>query len=411
MKLFKRLIGNDSKQNTVLTNAQIIDILQKEFNMDILYINEIEIDIYLNILKKFLKDWPQWDEFDQTINKLKSQNNMEEIQSMLESNYESLKAYLQNTLSAATPLLRKTIRKVRSSHGPEVMEDDGIVMQVLCTRQQLNELFFRRPHPHYDNNIFNVYTTPSKILVSSFNIESMLNWPSIQIMINIEGCLRYTREMILTLNHVLVNKKLNIPWKMPKNLKTNFQIKGQRVYPVEMEKFLSAIQDIGKIFYQTNEMQQLIRIVCDVIKSDLDDGPKELYSFAMYRRFLSRSPYVRYLYTDVNVSSGFSGNNFDLQLRESGIPQVQFSLSKFQKIDTIPNSGNFLKVRCRYCDIEFSGLSIPSMLTQHFADFHQGEPDWKCTRCKMTFKMEYLAKTKWWHMCDPKLDDDEYDEL
>ncbi|KAL4718867.1 hypothetical protein ACJJTC_010023 [Scirpophaga incertulas] len=71
MSLFMKLI--DNKQSMVLTNAQILNILKIEFQMELSYIHELEKDIYLQCMKKFLNDWPRWDEFDEIASTMRTQ--------------------------------------------------------------------------------------------------------------------------------------------------------------------------------------------------------------------------------------------------------------------------------------------------------------------------------------------------
>lgn len=404
MMLFLRLIGNDNKQNTVLTNSQIVDILQKEFDMDIVYTHELEIEVYLNLLKRFLKDWPQWDEFDFAINTLKDQKNIEKMKDMLQTNYEGLKKYLKQTLEAVEPMLRKVIKEVEENTVKEpVHSQDDVGITVHCTRMQLNQLFYRRPHPDLKHTILNIDAGPSKIRVQHIPLEAILNWPSVRINISLNG-LVFKRQINHVLNHLLVNKKLNYAVTPPEPLNTNFQMKAQKVTGVvEKANFLAIINKIRNtkmLSSDNNLLDKGVKLVCDVLKSDLEQAPTYMQSPASYRQNLSKYPFVRHLFAEVK-SDKFPVNNYDLQLEEKAVPQVLFHFLRFNsETETkIQWDGSFLKIECVLCDCIFTGMNMFTQLQQHF-DFHQGEQEWHCTYCQVVLPMEHLAKCRWQHNCD-----------
>ncbi|XP_028160609.1 uncharacterized protein LOC114353012 [Ostrinia furnacalis] len=402
--LFLRLIGNDTKQNTVLTNAQIIDILQKEFEMDIVYTHELEVEIYLNLLKRFLKDWPQWDEFDFDINILKDQKNIAKMKDMLQSNYGSLKKYLQSMLTAVDPMLKKVIKEVNKStvREPTTTSNDEVAIEVKCTRQQLNELFFRRPHPEQNNTIFNIELPSEKIRLQPVAVQSILNWPGIRISISIPG-LMYKREIKMPLKHLLINKKLNYPPPPLQEAKTNYQVRTARMTNhVDVKTFYDIIHRIGNGKYRNQDLMDKIWMLSALIKSDLEEAPKYIYSPSSYRQNLSKYPYKRLLCAEVN-SDSFSSNNYDLVLEESGIPQLQYHFIRFSDPELeITQDGSFLKLECTLCECIFAGAYMFSMIQAHF-EFHRGEKDYECSGCHVVFSMEQLTASKWRHVCDHDL--------
>ncbi|XP_013174297.1 PREDICTED: uncharacterized protein LOC106122756, partial [Papilio xuthus] len=217
MKLFEKLIGNDTKQNTVLTNAEIVNILSKEFDVDVEKVNLFEIEIFINIIKKYLKDWPEWDKFEKDIMILESQQNKEDIENIKFKNYLTLKNYLHRKLDVVKFLLPPYLnelpqmKKVKNNSDNKDSDDEIIVMEVCATKAQLNNLILR--HPIHNNYIFNLeepqddnsLLIPLKAILhwNGINVIAKLKWSSSEMLL-----LKY--KNIHKTKYTLVNKKLPI---------------------------------------------------------------------------------------------------------------------------------------------------------------------------------------------------------
>lgn len=221
MLLFERLITNDTKQNTILTNAQIISILQKEYNIDVSALHPLEVNIYLNIVKRFLKDWPQWEEFDMIINRLKKINATTSIKNILEHKYRNLKEYLRVMIDVTRPLAQKAAHNVPRHQDPNLDTSD-IILEIYSSRRRLNELIYNQPHPDFNDTIFNFPGSEQKISVRELPVESILNWMDVKFSIDLKFFYynRYTKH---ELKHVLVNEKLK-QTKDIEPLNTNIQV-------------------------------------------------------------------------------------------------------------------------------------------------------------------------------------------
>lgn len=184
-RLFKRLINNDCKQHTVLTNNQILYLLRVEFDINITKLHNLEIDIYVTLLKKFLKDWPLWEDFDRMVNDGKKQNNLAKVESMLQSKYNNLKTYLQSVLDIAIPLAKQEVTKLKNAKQTKCEDRQpvkDVVMEISSTRNQLNNLFLRHPTAF---SVFNVNPPKSVIVVAGLKkMDSILNWWNVKIEIS-----------------------------------------------------------------------------------------------------------------------------------------------------------------------------------------------------------------------------------
>ncbi|XP_052754592.1 uncharacterized protein LOC113510122 isoform X2 [Galleria mellonella] len=402
MQLFRRLIGNDSKQNTVLTNAQILDILHKDLNTEVMYTHDLEIEIYLNVIKKFLKDWPQWDEFDKSVNLLMSKGDIEATKKLLDVKYNNFKDYLKTKLDIAKPLVKDALKRLT----PINNDDDkpmNVVMEVNCTRSQLNRLFFRRPNTAYKNTIFNIVEGPSKILLNSISVQAMLNWFHVKVDINLPF-FTYRSGMTHILKHILVNKKLNITLENEKELSLQLQRSANRKNSsfVKLDDVLYVLDGILSNMPQDYMNRELIVALINQIQTDLQKNhPSVGLYLTYYRKYLNKYPYVRYLYAEVpGVSS--TVNKYDLQLQETVYPIVYYEIGKFARSEMRNKMflySQWVKCECILCNKTFSGLDMTEKLKQHILEYHFDEPDWQCTNCKSVFSMINLTERRWEHQC------------
>jgi hypothetical protein len=397
LQLFKRLIGNDTKQNTVLTNAQIIEILKKEFLMDISYIHDLEIEMYLNLMKKFLKEWPQWDDFDQKIQSLKMENKEDKAKEkmQLEENYGHLKEYLKMMLGTAKPMIKNVLDDIKDAANKETeTPNDKVVLEVSCTRSQLNKLFFRRPHPEYNNTIFNVHSIPMKININvPHTFKSILNWPNTKVIVNL-GSVGFRREVTAVTSRRLVNKKLMNWTKDVETLNMNVQMR-QATTPIDysLDQFFRVLENSHSIF--PVPLLQMAMTIFDVIKSDFTCSLGARVSH-QYRKMLNKYPYVRYLYSEIDQDqSKYSLHEYDLQLEEVIVPQMRFHVTKFETAP-LKFGPMWLIVQCIECDAMFSDWNVQ----EHFEECHQGEPEWQCMNCRRTFSVLQITDQGWWHNCD-----------
>ncbi|KAI5636792.1 hypothetical protein NE865_10383 [Phthorimaea operculella] len=415
MVLFKRLIGNENKQNTVLTNTQIIDLLEKEFDMNTEDLHELELEIYLSTTKKFLKDWPQWDEFDTAINIMKQRNIPAETDKMLLRKYRQLKNYLLTILDTVTPIAKEKVLDVEKKFSniqedlqkKEALQEEDLsdlVLEIQCTRPQLNSLILRHPHPEQNYTIFNTLDSgPSKIFLDSLCYEAMLNWWDIEICFKMPD-IQFVRSTVHGMKHTLMNKNLPIknkacklhsghlekpaiPGKIP-----DLNILKKKQFAEVLRKLYSAIKDhrthfLSAIFY--------------TLQKDLAGLPNDLQEGMSYRKYFSKYAYMRDLCTDVpEGKNDKEAMNYDLVLREQISPMYQLDIFKVEQWN-IPGAAFDLQsvyVRCKSCLYKFSGIKMLEQLRQHILD-HLHEPDWQCMKCKESFTMVQLARDRWLHDC------------
>ncbi|XP_050359596.1 uncharacterized protein LOC126779543 [Nymphalis io] len=399
INLFKRLITNNSKQSTVLTNTQIIDILNKEFNVNISELHELEGDIYLTIMKKYLKDWPQWDEFDRVITGLKGQNKEAEMERIFQAKYVNLKNYLKVMLDSAQGLAKATVKKatdnkiVSTKESNKDITNSTVVLEIHSSRNQLNQLFFRQPHSKLNNTLFNaLFSLPTQIQLKMLPLEAILNWWGVSIsLLNDTNIRAYKRETKHELSHVLVNKIITSRLNPSKVLDQNIQIANYHSNASKMNTSVY-INVIDKISAKSPEFSDIY----DFIKKDLKLLPQMVYSRATYKRYTNKYSYIRYLNKNTynnanNVNEEFK--QFDLQLEEMVSPMYTIFLGQFNE------SNPFLVVECEPCSIKFTGQYLINDLKNHFNEQHQNEPDWKCTNCKKKISMTALAQNWWTHRC------------
>ncbi|XP_045489634.1 uncharacterized protein LOC111000507 [Pieris rapae] len=393
-KLFKKLMYNDCKQHTILTNNQILNLLKVEFDIDVYKLHNLEVDIYITLLKKYLKDWPLWEEFDTIVNEAKKANNLASLDGMLQSKYKHLKAHLQNALDISEPMAKEEVSRLKNtqkvkSESKEAVQ--SVVMVIDATRNQLNSLILRNP----THSVFNVNRQKSTIVVPGIRkIESILNWWTINIEITYKHgnmtWLLYKRETSHELKHCLINKVLpcnNKPEKITLNQDLYFK-SNKNSKLVHRNVLMAVINVIGKTHDESHEILEFIR------KDNLL-LPQTLYTDATYKRYMNTCAYVRYLYKDQKETA--KDPERDLQLEEKIFPMYKIYvgdlINRSVKLDNYS-----MKVKCMMCKVTFTGPNLVSNVRNHFED-HCTEPDWMCTCCNMTFPMMQLASQWWAHVC------------
>lgn len=397
IQLFKRLITSDNKQHTILTNAQIVDILHKEFNIIISNIHELEGDIYLTIMKKYLKDWPQWDEFDKLVNQLKKKNDYASVNKVLQTNYISLRQYLKDILDFTEALAKKAVQKAvdegldKKTDNSEENDERTVVLEVRASRNQLNQLFFREPNPELNNTIFNsTYSIPTQISCNMLPLEAILNWWGVCIGIaTTNNVMIYKRETIHELEHVLVNRHLISRFNPLKQLDQDLKINNASLQTkINRSDFVKFIDNMTSQYLGA-------KYILEFIKKDLELLPNVLYSRVSYKRYTNKYPYVRYLYKDTEIQDSDKKNTtkYDIQLKETVSPQYKTYIGK------IIASNKNLVVQCLPCKYTACGISLIEDLRLHFNEHHNLEPDWKCTNCSKSFSMASLAQNWWTHRC------------
>ncbi|XP_046975613.1 uncharacterized protein LOC124541720 [Vanessa cardui] len=396
IQLFKRLITNNSKQSTVLTNTQIVDILYKEFNVNLTELHDLEGDIYLTIMKKYLKDWPQWDEFDRVISSLKGKNKEAEMERIFEAKYINLKNYLKVMLDSAQSLAKDTIQKVVDSkielnkESNKESSDRTVVLEIHSSRNQLNQLFFRHPNTKLNNTVFNpTYCLPSQIQVKMLPLDAILNWWGVSItLLNVTSSFAYKREAKHELKHVLINKCITSRLNPTMVLDQNVQVSNYQRNTSKIDK--TAYIDL---VHKTSIVSPEYNDIYEFIKKDLKLLPQYIQPRAIYKRYTNKYPYIRYLYVNTfdEVSEEFK--NIDLQLEEMVSPMYTTTLGQIH--DTTP----FLILECEPCSAKFAGQNLLNELHNHFNEQHQNEPDWNCTNCKKKMTMSALAENWWCHRC------------
>ncbi|OWR41534.1 hypothetical protein KGM_211521 [Danaus plexippus plexippus] len=386
IRLFKHLT-KESNQKTVLTNAQIIDILKEEFDIDIWDIHELEGDIFITILKMYLKDWPLWEEFDKLFNNLKHKNDTEAMNRVLQTNYKKLKEHLNTVLHNAKQEAKDAVLKVQqemSERNDKIKSN--VILDVTATRSQLNKLFYRRPLPKHNNTIFNStkHTIPTQIMVNDIPLEAILNWWGINIFLKVSAFKIniYERHNIHELRHVLVNRNLtatNPCTELEQELKVRVIDSTTR----NMSEFINTFNDLSD-----NDNRE----VYDFIQRDLKLLPDVVFNRALFRRYTNKYPYVRYLYQEAK-SADMNSRRYDIQLQETISPKYQLYIRSMTSTPT------FLVVECEPCGVKFLGPNLLQELRAHFNEFHLSEPDCTCTNCSKTFPMVALAKNWWCHRC------------
>lgn len=393
MLLLKRLIRN--KQNTVMTNSQILEILKLEFDMNITDCHELEIDIYIKIIKKYLKDWPQWEELERISSKLSSAKDYEAVTKVLNNKYKNLKEYLGAMLNAAREYAKKAVEDLPDSNKDE--DTDDVVMEVYCTRNQLNHLVIRKPRTDLNNTIFNIdKIEPTKISVGTPSFETILNFLWTKIIIVLPNFVLH-RELSYKFNHKLVNRVRDE--KTPVEvLDTRFHFKCKKMKEMPKKLIYTYFDKILKDLSNCGALHPILESVFRVIKGDLKYGPEKIGIGTQYRQFANKYKYMR------NLCIENTENNdptYDLQIEELMAPCYQFCLIKMMNnLDTDNFRPGWLRIECLLCKVKFIGpADLVNQVENHYNEYHQHEPEWKCSNCEVTFNMDYLSAKRWRHIC------------
>lgn len=398
MLLLRRLIRN--KQNTVMTNSQIIEILKQEFDINVETCHELEVDIYIKIIKKYLKDWPQWEELERISSKLSSAKDYDAVTKVLNHKYKNLKEYLGVMLDAAKPLAKKAVTDIETDPAKvENIDSSDVVMEVFCTREQLNHLIFRRPRKDLNNTIFNIAKVePTRISLNTLSFESVLNYWWTKVSIQLPHFL-FSRELVYKYKHTLVNKVRDE--KTPiEVLDTRIHNRSKKInYRANLLQYFDNILSLSKD-KDDEHVIQLLTVILHVLRKDVEGAPDILTVPSSYRKFANKYKYVRYLYVE---NEDNKDPRYDLQLEEVISPCYQFWVGRLGKFPTempVFSIHDWLKIECVMCKVKFQGSTeMISVLQAHFNDYHQHEPDWQCQYCKRPFSMDFLAKNRWYHEC------------
>ena len=394
-----------------MTNAQIIDILQSEFNICVQSSHELEVDIYIKIIKKYLKDWPQWEELERISTKLHNIKDYEAVAKVLNHKYKNLKEYLGVMLEAAKPLAKEAVKNTftppENTKMDENIESSDVIMEIQCTKEQLDHLFFRKPRLDLNNTVFNMSSVaPSRISLKSLSFKQILFGWCIKLNITLPY-FWFTREVQYKLKHVLVNKVRNDPI-ADITLPTDVQMQtrdqagkitkscSRDVIRKQFSDMLAGCASQTYDLYAT--VQPLFEILISELKNTFDKDIKYKVP-GNYRRFANKYKYVRYLCAENDQSDDAK---YDLQLEETVAPTYIYTFGKIGRIEKpVPPIRDWLKLECQFCNckLPLTSSNLKDTLETHFNDFHQYEMDWQCTNCKRLFSIDYLTDNKWCHEC------------
>ncbi|VVC99533.1 unnamed protein product [Leptidea sinapis] len=397
MSLFRRLIENDK---TLLTNLQILQILKIEFNVNFKNLQLLEIDIYLSVMKRFLKDWPEWDAFDQAINQYKKENNQNAIEMMLKSKYEEFKSYLQSIVDTTRPIAKKAVEDVVDIANLDLKDNkekqSDVTLVIEANRSQLNNLILRHPKK---GMLFNGNKQEKTIKSYILPLDAILNWWNVQIQVRVKVkhdiILYYSRETKHKLKHTLVNKVLRVQSPIPIESSLQLQIKydGRHKTTVNTSVVTNNLQRIASMLGQPDAGES--RCIIDFIVKEIGFEEK-LDVPAYYKRTLSKYAYKRYLYVD-NADSDAVDKKYDVQLEEIITPTFQMFVGD---CDLEGMTTCEVNVKCMMCDVTFTGMNIVELLKDHFQE-HASEKPWTCLSCGIELPMIELADSWWCHRCPP----------
>lgn len=387
------------KQNVVLTRTRacIIEILKIEFDIDVNRCHEVELDIYVKVIRRYLKIWPEWKELACLSIKLSNVKDFDALGKLLDNKYKRLKDYLNVKLEAAKPITKMSVDRIKEREYEEKKIDSGeVVMEVFSTRAQLDKFIFRKPRADLDNSIFNLNQPfPYKCSSTTLTFGSILNFAWTKIYIQLPNLI-YFRELCYKYTHTLVNKVRD---EEPPSHVLDTRVFNTAKEFKEMPKQL-IIEYFDKILLQTKDQEiiQMLTILFQVLKTDLKYLPNTVKIPSSYRKHANQYNYVRYLYVENKESND---TKYDLQLEEVLTPSHQIIFLRFFTfLDTIPSIEDWLKIECMMCKMKFSGSNkLMRFLEAHFEEYHKNELDWKCPHCQRTFNIAFLAKNRWFHEC------------
>lgn len=349
-----------------------------------------------------MKDWRKWDEFEKKIRCLRQKEASQTITNIIEAKYIELKTYLQEQLDMAKPLAQEAVREVIKEHGDsnETSDSDNIVMQIECTRKQLNELVITQPIPGVEvDKVFKVAElVPSSVSYPKcLPIESILNWYNVRITIDTKT-LSYQRMTNHQMKHVLVNMKLG-PRVHTRVLKRHMQVKEADELTTEVMNKERIYKFFNKLLLnetvQSSDQKTILLALTEVMKKDLN-GMETVKAPATYRQYSARYPYYRIFKREVDRALSTDGDQ--LYMEETIAPVHVFLIGKATLNIKSKRKMNFT-LECMECKVKFSGNEMCARVTEHFETMHLSEPNWNCTNCEDTFPMFELARNKWQHEC------------
>ncbi|CAH2062362.1 unnamed protein product, partial [Iphiclides podalirius] len=397
--MFKNLIKNDllkkeTEQRVFLSNALLTEILQKEYFMDTILMHKFEVEIYLNVLKRYIKCWPDWDTFADDVVDLQDKGDEEGIATLLKEKRLSMKEYLGEMLDIAQELAGEKVEELLAK---ERRSDEGVIMEVEATAQQLRSLFYRHP---LRGSIFNASDGPPPALRSPkrLTFESIVNWTGVEIAINLKAedkLLIYKRRNIHKLEHKLVNMKLERRERQGPDLNGRVMLKlGKRRVTMTRDALEKLLRQA--LSSEANENWYSVRNVLEkALIDELAHLPERLDIDCDLKRHIS-GRYERYFSQEPEGGEG--ADKYDLRLEEvvSPIAQYSFSLCGLPITD---DGQECIALSCHPCQATFDGGSAVCDILKHFSALHVAEPDWTCPKCLRVFTMSALTHAAWDHTC------------
>lgn len=423
MKTLASVMDNENEQ-AFLPNSHIVKMLKKEFGICIKTKNELEIDIYMNIMKKSLKSWPHWNVLDEIVKTSKIIEGYD-LDKALNNHCSHLKQYLGYSLKYAEDEMKPRVEEYKKKLERQKRPHTEVAMEIKCSRQQLNHLVYRHPQPHplSQNTMFTISETDSKIIcVEEINLKYVLNCPNVMISITLPGfeCMRHNTSNI---EYTLVNLKKKGTF-ITRDLNEKFNVKNiyfkksdtkadnlsKQCIIDYIKQLQSYIENYVKNDNKPLNMEYALTILNEFML-DVSEAPNILTP-GEYQYYLNKHKYTRKLYHDVPETDIFIGtknykNCFDMHIEELLTPMQRFSFTlinpskiahatKCMYNDTIP----WLKIKCLSCGIEFELFYlIFDEVFRHFAECQGTAPDWECTGCAKKFTTHYLTNNRWSHKC------------
>ncbi|CAG9134463.1 unnamed protein product [Plutella xylostella] len=405
LKLIKKLLNYvDQEEKTILTNSELMEILYREFDIDTWNLHSLEVQIYMNVLKKFLKLWPNWDSIDHYY-----KNDKDTDEFLEKKYYVSLRDYLKEMLELSKEPAAAVMEKMRNElkNLDNKPNRDGVVT-ISCSRNQLNNLFYQSPHPE-NNTIFCFQSNsgPSKISTSTITFYEILNWPSVTIWVD-TGKFEYIRRNEFHYKHTLINHDLGFkppPPEICKDVLAKNKYKTRILQTISRGELMVYLNEWHSQFKSSpTQHEQMADRIYSLIASDMQHLKSDSELLAHdYMYYLNKFPYVRYLSTKlVSDASSSVDQKLNLDLQEYVSPCVSFSLSwcKGRGVGTVAKpTESWLKLKCGSCDVTFSGPSELTLMQQHFLENHNSEPDYNCAQCGKKFTFPNLCGHKWSHFC------------
>lgn len=421
MDLLQTVISKkkNNQHEITLTDKHLTNILCNEFNVQISIISEFEINVYLSVLKKFLISWPNWETLDIATN---SDSNFEDH---LRNAYKNLKIYLSKILIKT----EKSIECLQESICKSSIDDNKneIVLKINCSRQQLNNLFLKKPTP--DGNIFQVINSIKE--PETFDFKDIINFPMVKTSLFLPGIQIYyknnskierTLMNLKCLNNSII-KNMSHPLKKHSVYYRNETSKHKgKIFKKIVLKYLIKLLTLA-VYIKSDVVQHMTQVALHQFIDVISMTPGSI-KIGEYRVILHNFKYIRKISVDEvdipesksEVEKDIDINNFDLQLQELITPQSDYCIptlseTKNKFLDFDANDvfhkqfftlSNWMKVDCLNCDVKFELPGDYNLMMSHFNKQHNSELDWECTGCHNTFEMKQLCKSGWTHVCLPK---------